>query len=104
MLLAEDGKSAGKQVLTYADQGAGARAWLLIRREYLDRLFFWNSVDLMRKLDAFRDYYNVFRVHRSLDGTMPAQCAGMVPPASAVLSSYVWRQHCHGLFHTPMAA
>ncbi len=75
-----------------------------IRREYLDRLFFWNSVDLTRKLDAFRDYYNEFRVHRSLDGAMPAQCAGIAPPAPAVLSSYVWRPHCHGLFQTPIAA
>jgi putative transposase len=32
-------------------------------REYLDRLFFWNSVDLTRKPTAFRDYYNEFRVH-----------------------------------------
>jgi transposase InsO family protein len=42
-----------------------------VRREYLDRLFFWNSVDLRRKLAAFRDYYNEFRVHRSLGGTLP---------------------------------
>ena len=32
-----------------------------VRREYLDRLFFWNSVDLTRKLEAFRNYYNEFR-------------------------------------------
>ena len=75
-----------------------------VRREYLDRLFFWNSVDLTRKLEAFRDYYNEFRVHRSLDGTTPAQRAGMSPPASAVLHSYVWQQHCQGLFQTPRAA
>ncbi len=35
-----------------------------VRREYLDRLFFWNSVDLPRKLTAFRDYYNEFQRHR----------------------------------------
>jgi hypothetical protein len=28
-----------------------------IRREYLDRVFFWNAVDLARKLGEFRDYY-----------------------------------------------
>ena len=44
-----------------------------VRREFLDRLFFWNSVDLTRKLEAFRDYYNEFRVHRSLGGATPAQ-------------------------------
>jgi len=39
-----------------------------IRREYLDRVFFWNAVDLARKLEAFRDYYNGQRVHRALAG------------------------------------
>src|SRR5437867_441243 len=29
-----------------------------IRREYLDRVFFWNAVDLEQKLGAFRVYYN----------------------------------------------
>ena len=33
-----------------------------IRREYLDRAFFWNAVDLVRKLGEFRDYYNAHRV------------------------------------------
>ena len=51
-----------------------------IRREYLDRMFFWNAVDLARKLGEFRDYYNAHRVHRSLDGTTPAQRAGAPPP------------------------
>ena len=47
-----------------------------IRREYLDRTFFWNSIDLHRKLKDFQNYYNVYRVHRSLDGTTPANHAG----------------------------
>jgi putative transposase len=37
-----------------------------IRREYLDRMFFWNAGDLTRKLGEFRDYYNADRVHRAL--------------------------------------
>jgi hypothetical protein len=36
-----------------------------VRREYLDHVFFWNAADLTRKLDAFADYYNAHRVHRS---------------------------------------
>ena len=52
-----------------------------IRREYLDRVFFWNAGDLARKLGDFRDYYNAHRVHRSLDGTTPAQRAGAPSPA-----------------------
>jgi hypothetical protein len=28
----------------------------------------WNAVDLERKLEAFKDYYNHNRFHASLDG------------------------------------
>jgi putative transposase len=75
-----------------------------VRREYLDRVFFWNVADLMRKLEAFRDYYNASRVHRSLDGATPAQRTGAKPPAPAALDQYAWQQHCRGLFQTPIAA
>jgi putative transposase len=75
-----------------------------IRREYLDRVFFWNIVDLTRKLNAFGDYYNAFRVHRLLDGTTPAQRAGASSPKPISLDHRGWRQHCGGLFQTPMAA
>ena len=36
-----------------------------IRREYLDRMFFWNAVDLPRKLGDFQTYYNGSRCHQS---------------------------------------
>lgn len=75
-----------------------------IRREYLDRVFFWNAVDLARKLGEFTDYYNAYRVHRSLDGTTPAQRAGASSPAPASLDRHAWRQHCRSLFQTPIAA
>ncbi len=75
-----------------------------IRREYLDRIFFWNAVDLTRKLSEFQHYYNEHRVHRSLDGTTPAQRAGESSPAPAVLDDYGWRQHCRGMFQTPVIA
>ena len=75
-----------------------------VRREYLDRVFFWNVADLMWKLDAFRDYYNASRVHRSLYGATPAQRSGAKPPAPAALDQYAWQQHCRGLFQTPIAA
>ncbi len=75
-----------------------------IRREYLDCVFFWNTVDLEWKLGAFRNYYNEQRVHRSLDGATPAQRAGASSPAPASLEHHAWRQHCRGLFHTPIAA
>jgi len=75
-----------------------------VRHEYLDRVFFCNTLDLTRKLDAFRDYYNVSRVHRSLDGTTPAQRNGATSPAPARLDHYAWRQYCRGLFQIPVAA
>jgi putative transposase len=75
-----------------------------VRREYLDRVFFWNVADLMWKLNAFRDYYNASRVHRSLYGATPAQRTGAKPPAPAALDQYAWQQHCRGLFQTPIAA
>ena len=47
-----------------------------VRREYLDHVFFWNAIDLGRKLEEFKDYYNTQRVHRALAGSTPAQRAG----------------------------
>ena len=77
-----------------------------VRREYLDQVFFWNAIDLTRKLDAFADYYNAHRVHRSLNGTTPIRraCASSPPPARAALRKYAWEEHCRGLFHTPIPA
>jgi len=75
-----------------------------IRREFLDQTFFWNALDLARKLDEFRHYYNAHRVHRSLEGTTPAQRAGAPSPAPATLDQYAWRRHCRGLFQTSIAA
>ncbi|MBY0474532.1 MAG: transposase [Nitrosomonas sp.] len=39
-----------------------------LRREYLDQVLLWNAHDLKKKLDAFKDYYNGYRVHAVLDG------------------------------------
>ena len=67
-------------------------------------MFFWNALDLTRKLEHFRHYYNGVRVHRSLDGGTPAQRAEGEPPAYVNLDRYAWQQHCRGLFQTPIAA
>jgi len=75
-----------------------------VRREYLDRILFWNAMDLTRKLAEFQDHYNAHRVHRSLAGDTRAQRAGAPSPAPAVLHDYAWRPHCRGLFQTPIAA
>ena len=75
-----------------------------IRREYLDRVFFWNAQDLERKLGGFLQYYNHSRVHQSLDGSAPAEVSGGHQPLPAKLSNYSWISDCNGLFQTPVAA
>ena len=77
-----------------------------VRREYLDQVFFWNAIDLTRKLDAFADYYKGHRVHRSLNDTTPIRraCASSPPPARAALCKCAWEEQCRGLFHTPIPA
>ena len=34
---------------------------------------FWNAIDLTRKLEKLRTYYDAHRVHGSLDGAKPSQ-------------------------------
>jgi putative transposase len=75
-----------------------------IRREFLDRTLFWNSLDLHRKLETFKAYYNEVRVHRALNGTTPTNRAGEPQSSTANLGNYAWARHCHGLFETPIAA
>jgi putative transposase len=75
-----------------------------IRREFLDHVLIWNAVDLERKLEEFRNYYNEHRVHQSLNGSTPGERSGQPPPARAILDHYAWRHHCRGLFQMPIAA
>jgi hypothetical protein len=75
-----------------------------IRREFLDHMLIWNAVDLERKLEEFRTYYNDHRVHQSLCGRTPGERSGQPPAAHAVLIGYAWRSHCRGLFQMPIAA
>jgi hypothetical protein len=70
----------------------------------LDRVFFWNTVDLARKPEAFQAYYNCQRVHRALGGSTPAQRAGALCPAPAALDHYAWQQRCRDRFQIPIAA
>ena len=52
------------------------------------------------KLIAFRDYYNGYRGHAGLKGETPV---ATLESKGASLKSYRWRQHCRGLYQTPMA-
>jgi len=72
-----------------------------VRREYLDRTLFWTTIDLENKLPEFRDYFNSYRTHHSLEGQTPDR---REPRPVANLTSYRWQPHCRGLYQTPIAA
>ncbi len=75
-----------------------------MRREFLDHVLFWNSVDLERKLEEFRHYYNHKRVHASLGGDRPAEVSGETITKRAELNHFHWQAHCRGLVQLPLAA
>ena len=75
-----------------------------IRREYLAQTFFWNSLNLQRKLDEFKDYYNQYRVHSSLAGNTPTDYCDTTPRKCINCNTYSWQSPCAGLFQTPVAA
>ncbi len=72
-----------------------------IRRECLDQTLFWNSLDLERKLTAYQDYYNTYRVHSSLNGAPPIEFGSKCAGKTAQFDDFVWQSHCNGLFVTP---
>src|SRR6202045_5352137 len=41
-----------------------------------DHVLIWNAIDLERKLEEFRIYYNENRVHQSLSGHTPGERSG----------------------------
>ncbi len=75
-----------------------------IRREYLDHVLFWNAHDFQQKLDAYKDYYNGYRVHAALDGKTSLSLSGNNVFGKANIDDYRWQSHCRCLFQTPMAA
>ncbi len=75
-----------------------------VRREYLDQTFFWNSMDLERKLNHFKDYYNQYRVHSALEGDSPSERWSEIHRKLLNLDRYTWQSHCAGLFQTPIVA
>ena len=76
------------------------------RREYLDQLFFFNGVDLQRKLDLFQDYYNENRAHSSLNMKTPRMMAmeNACEKNIASIDDYHWKSHCNGLYELPVVA
>ena len=74
------------------------------RREFLDRVVFWNGRDLDRKLADFQAYYHAARLHASLAGHTPLGVALGHTVARADLNDVRWASHCRGLVQLPMAA
>ena len=72
-----------------------------VRRELLDQVFFWNSLDLQRKLDGFTEYFNSHRTHSGRDGLPPLE---KVFRKSANLTHFSWLSLCRGLFQLPALA
>jgi putative transposase len=75
-----------------------------IRREYLNHLFFWNAVDLERKLTAFQVYYNHHRTHSSLGSDTRAEAAGCIGNMHIQLDKFLRQTHCQELYPLPLAA
>jgi putative transposase len=75
-----------------------------IRRELLDKTLFWNSLDLQRKLNQYRSYYNEKRSHQSLDALTPIQRSENFHSNLLNIKKYDWESLCHRLFQLPIAA
>ncbi|MDR3385612.1 MAG: integrase core domain-containing protein [Rudaea sp.] len=74
-----------------------------IPREHFDQTLFWNSLDLSRKLEEFKNYYNNSRVHQSLCSATPTERSGKPLPVRAAFDSFGSKNHSRGLFQTPVA-
>jgi len=74
------------------------------RREFLDNTYFWDDVDLRRKLACFADYYNKHRVHEGISGSTPFQISGDREHKTCPASELSWKKCCYGLYKVPIAA
>ena len=75
-----------------------------VRRGLLDRILFWNEVDLLRKLKHYQKYFNEARVHSGIAGSIPQNCYLSLISKKANPNDLIWKKYCHGLFDVPMVA
>ncbi len=75
-----------------------------IRHEYLDKVPFWSTADLEKKLALYKDYYNLARPHQGITGAIPSQFRENTASTVKVSKTFRWRRHCNGLFQVPEAA
>lgn len=75
-----------------------------VRREILDKTFYWNTCDLQNKLELFQNYYNEARCHYGIEGVTPLKKADEPSDTVVSIDNYRWKKHCQGLFELPIAA
>ncbi len=75
-----------------------------VRREFLDHVPFWGALDLERKLDSFKTYYNHDRTHRGRDGGIPDPSLTSGRQNIGGLDDFRWKPCCRGLYQLPIAA
>jgi putative transposase len=75
----------------------------IIRNEFLFELLFFNSQDLEIKPEKFRQYFNNFRAHSSINAMTPSQKANERNISTTAINSCTWKSHYNGLFSLPTA-
>ena len=74
-----------------------------VRGEYLNHVLFWNADDLQKKLNMFKDYYNKFRSHSSIESLTPENKCGHIEVLLNI-KNYKWQNYLRGLVELPIAA
>jgi len=80
------------------------RLILTVRQDFTNKIFFWSKTDLEKKLECYKEYYNDYRVHYSLNGRTPADLYENSKLEQVKLNSFSWGSVCNGMFYTPIAA
>jgi len=75
-----------------------------VRREFVDRILFWNEYDLAKKLASYQRYFNDARVHAGIDGGRPSLKYSGRKSKQGTPSSLRWVPYCRGLFTVPEVA
>jgi len=77
-----------------------------VRRECTDQTLFFNSSDLQKKLDAFKDHYNQTRAHSSLNCKTPFDTASekAITKTPCLPGSLKWKSFCNDMYQLPVLA
>jgi len=75
----------------------------IVRQDFLNKILFWNSNDLQKKLNLYQQYYNQFRSHSANDSMSPNNKCGHIKPAIS-FDKFKWEKHLRGLVQLPCAA